>query len=631
VAIHPSPEVIALHRLLAGRFSIERELGRGGMGIVLLARDVALDRPVAIKLLPAALADQPDLRERFLREARTAAKLSHPNIVPIHLVEAHDSTVFFVMTYVDGETLGQRVRRAGKLPASQVTRIVQEVAWALAYAHLRGIVHRDVKPDNILIDKDSGRAMVTDFGIARVADANTMSGSGEVVGTAHYMSPEQASGEAVDGRSDLFSLGITAFFALTGQLPFDGPHLPAIVTRIVTTPSPRVAEFRPETPAALSAAIDRCLAKSPADRFATGEELAAAVGLGVERTETAPQIRFLLKAMQGIDLFVGLLLAVMFAIPSVVSAMWATDRPTLFILAGLLVVLVGSQVYSMVFAARQAIKAGLGPADARRALMRESQIRREEIHTVIGGGVEPTPEMLLSRRPRLMVAANIMIVIALATVAAMAIGFIPRGVRGPAVGLTLMLSMIAFVLHVGAAGLKKQASLRAAGKRPTHLGITEGILGRLPMDWIFRLAGIGLTVEAQNAPPAAERTEVFVAGAADSLFARLSPELRRRFSEAPRIVARLRARAGRLRSRIEDSGRHGTEVADARARERLATTVAALEMIRLDLLKLETGTGSPDDLTADLEKARELGEAVDAELHGRDEVARLLAERRSKG
>ncbi len=146
-------EFLALQEAVAGRYSIERELGRGGMGIVYLARDVALDRPVAIKLLPPHLAAAPDSRERFLREARTAGKLSHPNIVPIHLVEERGDLVYFVMAYVDGESLGERIRRRGALPPSQAVRIVQEVAWALAYAHKEGVVHGDIKPDNILLEK----------------------------------------------------------------------------------------------------------------------------------------------------------------------------------------------------------------------------------------------------------------------------------------------------------------------------------------------------------------------------------------------------------------------------------------------------------------------------------------------
>ena len=158
------PDLQSLEHAVTGRYAIERELGRGGMGVVLLARDLSLERPVALKLLPAMMAAQPVLRERFLREARTAAGLSHPHIVPIHAVEAREAIVFIAMAYVDGETLADRVRRTGPLPPHEVARILREVAWALAYAHGRGIVHRDIKPDNILIERGSGRALVTDFG-----------------------------------------------------------------------------------------------------------------------------------------------------------------------------------------------------------------------------------------------------------------------------------------------------------------------------------------------------------------------------------------------------------------------------------------------------------------------------------
>lgn len=166
----------ALQTAVAGRYSLVREIGRGGMGIVFLARDVALDRPVAIKLLPPMLAGQPQLRERFLREARTVAQLAHPNIVPIHAVEEHHELVFFVMAYVDGETLGARVRRSGPIAPIEATRVMQEVAWALSHAHARGIVHRDVKPDNVMLEAESGRAIVTDFGIAAAGGAATPSG-----------------------------------------------------------------------------------------------------------------------------------------------------------------------------------------------------------------------------------------------------------------------------------------------------------------------------------------------------------------------------------------------------------------------------------------------------------------------
>ncbi|KPK01757.1 MAG: hypothetical protein AMS20_13025, partial [Gemmatimonas sp. SG8_28] len=197
---------MALQTVIAGRFSLEREIGRGGGAVVYLARDVSLNRPVAIKLLNPDVAADQTIRQRFLREARTAGLLSQPNIVPIHAVEEHGDIVFFVMGYVDGETLGRRIKRGGMLEIEEATRILREVAWALGYAHARGITHRDVKPDNIMIERDTGRAMVTDFGIARHVDDPH---GGEIVGTADYMSPEQAAGHPVDARSDIYSLGAT--------------------------------------------------------------------------------------------------------------------------------------------------------------------------------------------------------------------------------------------------------------------------------------------------------------------------------------------------------------------------------------------------------------------------------------
>src|SRR3954470_14037743 len=222
------PLFLSLQEALAGHYALERELGRGGMAVVYLARDVRLDRPVAIKLLPPDLAAHDKLRARFMREARTAARLSHPHIVPIHAVDEVRGYVFYVMSYVDGETLAERVANRGPLPPRETSRMLQEVAGALAAAHGQGVVHRDVKPANILLERASGRAMVTDFGIARLAAATGETAIGELLGTPEYMSPEQAAGEAVDARSDIYSLGVVGFYMVSGRLPFTGPSVQAV-------------------------------------------------------------------------------------------------------------------------------------------------------------------------------------------------------------------------------------------------------------------------------------------------------------------------------------------------------------------------------------------------------------------
>ncbi|MEO8337394.1 MAG: serine/threonine-protein kinase, partial [bacterium] len=294
----PSTEFLDFQAALAGEYSLQRELGRGGMGIVYLARDVQLDRDVAIKVLPTHMARTPESRERFVREARTAAGLSHPNIVPIHRVGEAGGFVFFVMSYVEGETLGERLRARGPLPPVDAMRVMREVAWALAYAHGRGIVHRDVKPDNILLEAGTGRALVTDFGIAHGGDsAAPVTDPGKIMGTAHYMSPEQAASEPVDGRSDIYSLGVVGYLAVSGRLPFDTPNLHALLVRQATEAPPSVMSVAPGLPVALAAVIDRSLARDPDGRFTDGEAMAAALAPTQEvRPALPPTLRSWLGA-----------------------------------------------------------------------------------------------------------------------------------------------------------------------------------------------------------------------------------------------------------------------------------------------------------------------------------------------
>ncbi len=276
------PALSPLPAALAGEFELEQELGRGGMGVVFRARDVRLDRAVALKVLPPELASAEEVRQRFLREARTAGQLSHPHIVHIHRADERGGFAFFVMGLVDGEHLGQRVRDRGPLPPGDAVRHLREVAWALAYAHARGVIHRDVKPENIMIERSTNRALVTDFGIARVERATHLTGEGHVMGTAHFMSPEQVQGGTLDGRSDLYALGVVGYFLLSGRLPFQGESTSAVLVSHVTRQPPPLLSVAPHLPRALAAVIDQCLAKDPVQRFPTGEDLSEALRRAME-------------------------------------------------------------------------------------------------------------------------------------------------------------------------------------------------------------------------------------------------------------------------------------------------------------------------------------------------------------
>ena len=379
-----SREFVELQTAVAGKYTLERELGRGGMGIVFLARDVALDRPVALKLLPPYLAAQAGFRDRFLSEARLAARLSHPNIVTVHAVEEHGELIFFVMAYIRGESLSQRVERTGPLSAPQATRLLQEVAWGLGYAHANGVIHRDVKPDNILIEQASGRAMVADFGVAFAADANRLTAAGQLVGTPHYVSPEQATGDPVDARSDLYSLGVTAFFALTGRPVFDAPSPIAVVTKHLNEPPPDLLSVRPDLPASLARAVARCLEKEPAKRFDSGEELAealAATGL-TERDVPAP-IRHFFR--QGRSVALGWLMLVALV---VWFGRWVRVPPDPISRAVAVTLLLLAVLWPLAFlvrTARRSLRLGLSFDDVRSAAVLEARVLAEESRAVYGG------------------------------------------------------------------------------------------------------------------------------------------------------------------------------------------------------------------------------------------------------
>ncbi|HTL04976.1 MAG TPA: serine/threonine-protein kinase, partial [Gemmatimonadales bacterium] len=267
-----------LQASLGSQYRLERELGGGGMSRVFLAEETALGRKVVIKVLP------PDLvaalsGDRFQREVRVAAGLQHPHIVPLLAAGVAGDVLYYTMPFVEGESLRARLARQGELPVAEATRLLREVTDALAYAHRQGIVHRDIKPDNILLSQ--GHAVVTDFGIAKALSAagssSGITGTGVSIGTPSYMAPEQASGEPVDQRADLYSLGAMGYEMLSGEPPFRGATAQALIAAQLTRSAPPLSEARPGIPTALAATIHRCLEKRQADRFQTAEELLAAL------------------------------------------------------------------------------------------------------------------------------------------------------------------------------------------------------------------------------------------------------------------------------------------------------------------------------------------------------------------
>ncbi len=274
---------------LGHQYQVESEVGRGGMSVVYRARDIRLNRIVAIKVLPPELAYDPAISTRFTREAQTSAQLSHAHIVPIYDVGEREGIAYFVMALVSGGNLAALLAREPRQPIEEVRRLLGEIADALAYAHLRGVIHRDIKPDNILLDADSGRAIVTDFGIARAIEAGTrLTITGNALGTPQYMSPEQAVGEReVDGRSDIYSLGVVAYQMLTGRLPFTGGNTMALLLKHVNERPLPIVDLRPDAPKPLRDAIERALMKAPEDRWPT----AASMRQAIMSDEPAPSWR----------------------------------------------------------------------------------------------------------------------------------------------------------------------------------------------------------------------------------------------------------------------------------------------------------------------------------------------------
>ena len=629
--IETSADVGPLQRAVRGRYAIERELGRGGMGVVVLARDLSLERHVAIKLLPATLAAQPVLRERFLREARTAAGLSHPHIVPIHAVEEVDDIVFITMGFVDGETLADRVRRAGPLPPREVSRILREVAWALAYAHGRGIVHRDIKPDNILIERGSGRALVTDFGIAQARNAagatERLTLEGQLLGTAAFMSPEQGAGEAVDGRSDLYALGGVGFYALTGRAPFEATTLEAMLVARFTRAAPAVASARTGVPAALATTIDRCLAREPHDRFASGEAVAEALSEGAGAASTqdvAPPVRSFIRAAEQTVWLASLIVVftLIYGLP--------TTRSLGLLLIG---IALGVAVVSIDLfrRARELLREGFDAGDVRRGFETERQAYAEEMRQLFDAR-RTAARRRTGRRAWIALAVGIVIRVAAQFV------FIHTqpGNRGWLIPIFIVFDLANTVSLVIAINASPRAERRAFWLAAR---IWQSRFARV----FFKVAGLGRArSEGRVRTPDAEAPAYRLADLAPAEVRKRLPELPELLRRVEKIQAGLRVREAEITHALAESGgdriaaprpnvAKRTELPDAdhaptehslqdrrsllvgelrdaleSARTRRATISAALENVRIQLLRIGAGVGTVEDMREEVAALREL-------------------------
>lgn len=617
----PDREFIDFQQEVAGRYSLERELGRGGMGIVFLAREVRLARPVAIKVLPRALAEaRPELRERFVREAQMAAQLSHPNIVPIHQVDEAGDFVYFVMSYIEGETLGERLRSRGALPPAEAARVLRDVGWALAYAHLRGIVHRDVKPDNILLERGTGRALVTDFGIAGdVATPSTADG-GYVRGTIHFLSPEQAAGSAVDGRSDIYSLGVTAYYTLTGQLPFDANNAMAVMVAHATRRARPIMEHAPHVPHRLATAVERCLEKLPERRWESGERFAEAVDAAFEMPKELPApLRAWLT--QG-DRSRGARFVVAFY--GTMGAAAAVAAGQALVAVGVVAAVGTFVVLPMISSIRQLVRAGFGLDDVRSAVAIHVSRKREELEYEASSAFALTPR-------RLWIASGL-------AAAASAAGAILESTILPTVRLDPLIAIGGVIsVATGVTALLRSIQLgRINWLGSPRLAFWKGKWG----ERLFRLASTGQQrVAAQGSLP--QHTEVALGRALDQLFESLPKATQKELKGVPETVKRLEEEARKLRESLDtldsaasaaqragqpDEGRELLAEREAVA-TRLANAVTALETIRLGLLRLQLGAVQVSSVTEAIEAATLLGREIDIAAEAKAEASAAIKRR----
>jgi serine/threonine-protein kinase len=508
------------------------------------------------------------------------------------------------------------------------------VAWAIAYAHGRGIVHRDVKPDNILLESGTGRALVTDFGIAHGGnDQNSVTDPGKIMGTAHFMSPEQAAGGVIDGRSDIYALGVVGYLAVSGRLPFESSDLPALLLRQATEQPPSVMRAAPGLPPTLGAAIDRCLARDPAERFTDGEALAEALAPAPDaRPALPPTLRAWLGARNPLLAPYMAWSGVFGTLTTINLAVWlAGKRPDGPADIALLAAVTSLPLFPIVGyhlnQARRQFRAGHTLSDLRAALEIESR-ERAETEAVVRDEEEPTGLRVLRM-------ATVGSATWLAVTFVLVLLDVIHENRG---GLAFILAPVLSTMALGALSNALDVQfIPTAIRKWWQTGIRERLWSSRAGEWLARR--LGAPERSQLAGASAFRaTEAALGVAASELFAALPKEYREQLAELPSIVAAFEARAAEARADVDvvaalaPSGTVGSEVLAARreaATARLAESVAALEGIRLDLLRVHAGASDLAPLTTLMDAARQIGEDLGrlAEAQREVEGIRLTAAR----
>lgn len=586
----------ALQGALQGRYWLEQKLGEGGMGIVYLAWNPALERREALKILPPAIATE-KRRVRFLREAKVAARLTHDHIVPIYAVDTAGPFVYYTMQYIEGVTLEDRINGEGPLPVGEVTRILRDVAQALHYAHSRGVVHRDLKPNNILIAREGRRAYVTDFGLARVLSESALPGGGGTFGTCEYTSPEQAIGLPADPRSDVYALGVMGWVMATGQPLFDGKP-GEILRQHVTTPAPPLKVFGEHMDVTLSRAVALCLVKDPGARLQSAGELARELSQAPELAgDLKPALKEFVSRLQVHSrsapgaLFLG--------IPALIVLGNALDKGTWSTAAtgaaAVLAVIAASPLVGAFLALRPLVQLGYGQADIVQAI--EMERARQQRELAKGWGKAARVQWKPGR---------VMLKVFGATLSLGLLAML-AGIKGP-------FRLVFGSIVVGALGILVVGLLVTLVERQLNqlwgkrwLQLWKSPLGQ----WKVKLRRVSVGLPAAEwelpalpaAPPAAlpgdpkavlgvvDRAETCIRRGRQYLTA--SSATREREQRAPR----------------EDQAR----------RERtLEHEVALLEALLDKFAVAEPVSGVPGSFTADLETMREVCEVVEALIEGRE-------------